>query len=54
MTHLINNGMPIPAIAARIGDSINEGLKTYAHVLPENNHEIKIFINNVTANYTII
>ena len=52
VTHLINNGMPIPAIAARIGDSIREVLKTYAHVLPESNLEIKLFINKITEHYT--
>lgn len=54
VTHLINNGMPIPAIAARIGDSIRIVLNTYAHVLPDSNLEIKLFINKITSHYATI
>lgn len=44
---LINNNMPLPAIARRVGDNIETILKTYAHLFETSNTEVMNFLNNL-------
>ncbi|TDW13110.1 site-specific recombinase XerD [Breznakia blatticola] len=48
---LINNKIPVIAIAMRIGDSIDEVMKTYAHLLPESSLEVSNLLNSLTKRY---
>ncbi|MDL2276596.1 site-specific integrase [Breznakia sp. OttesenSCG-928-G09] len=44
---LINNKMPLPAIAARLGDTITTVLETYAHLFEESNTEVSEFLDSL-------
>lgn len=44
---LINNNIPVPAIADRVGDTIDTVLKTYAHLFEESNDKLLDFLNNL-------
>ncbi|MFV0380750.1 MAG: tyrosine-type recombinase/integrase [Breznakia sp.] len=50
---LINNHMPVIGIAHRIGDTVDEVLTTYAHLLPQTSLEISLFLNEITKKYRI-
>lgn len=51
VSFLINNKMPVIAIAQRIGDTIEEVMKTYSHLLPQSSMEIKKLLDNTTKYY---
>ncbi|MGL4362198.1 MAG: site-specific integrase [Cellulosilyticaceae bacterium] len=42
---LINNNIPLPAIASRAGDTIDTIIKTYAHLFEKSNQELMDFLN---------
>lgn len=44
---LINNNIPLPAIATRVGDTIETILKTYAHLFEKSNKELMDFLNKL-------
>lgn len=44
---LINKKMPLPAIASRLGDTIDVILSTYAHLFEESNQEVMNMLNNL-------
>ncbi|MDQ0360472.1 tyrosine-type recombinase/integrase [Breznakia pachnodae] len=48
---LINNHMPVIGIAQRIGDTIDEVLQTYSHLLPQTSLEISNFLKEITMRY---
>ena len=48
---LINNQLPVVGIAQRIGDTIDEVLQTYSHLLPQSSLEIFNFLKDVTKRY---
>lgn len=48
---LMSYKIPIVAVAERIGDTVEEVLKTYSHALPKSNKEINRLINKLTKNY---
>lgn len=47
VTILINNGANIKAIADRIGDTVQQVLKTYAHLLPENEEDLCNIVDRI-------
>lgn len=44
---LIDNNMPLPAIAKRVGDNIETILKTYSHLFETSNVEVMNFLNKL-------
>lgn len=44
---LINNNIPLPAIATRVGDTIETILKTYSHLFEKSNKELMDFLNKL-------
>lgn len=44
---LINKKMPLPAIASRLGDTIDVILSTYAHLFEESNQEVLGMLNSL-------
>lgn len=47
---LINNNIPLPAIAERAGDTINTIIKTYSHNLKSTQQQIMVTLNSLNIN----
>lgn len=48
---LINEQFPLIAVAERIGDTVEEIMRTYSHVIPKSNDEIYEYLNELTKEY---